>query len=192
MRSWRDGGLTILDVKDKTKPELIVHRNWCPPYGGGTHSALPLHDRDLLVVADEATLNIDQEQMKRTWIFDIREKTNPDFDRDDADAVRPGLRQDRRPVRAAQSAREPAWIVPVLDDDFRDVAERRGAGVRHRRSVSSGGDRLFRAAAADQMDGTVTRPSEGASHGRSVRGGGWIDVRYRLRCRVVHPAMEWG
>jgi hypothetical protein len=49
----------------------------CPPYGGGTHSALPLHDRGLLVVADEATLNIDQEQLKRTWIFDIREKSNP-------------------------------------------------------------------------------------------------------------------
>jgi hypothetical protein len=75
--SWRDGGLTILDVKDKTAPKLIAHRNWCPPFGGGTHSALPLHDRDLLVVADEATLNIDQEQMKRTWVFDIREKTNP-------------------------------------------------------------------------------------------------------------------
>nr|WP_294530861.1 hypothetical protein [uncultured Rhodopila sp.] len=75
--SWRDGGLTILDVKDPARPELIVHRNWSPPYGGGTHSALPLHDRGLLVVADEATMNIDQEQLKRTWIFDIREKTNP-------------------------------------------------------------------------------------------------------------------
>jgi len=75
--SWRDGGLTILDVKDKTTPKLIVHRNWCPPFGGGTHSALPLHDRDLLVVADEAVLNIDQEQMKRTWVFDIRDKANP-------------------------------------------------------------------------------------------------------------------
>ena len=76
--SWRDGGLTILDVKDKTAPKLIAHRNWCPPYGGGTHNALPLHDRDLLVVADEAVLNIDVEgQLKRTWVFDIREKTNP-------------------------------------------------------------------------------------------------------------------
>ena len=76
--SWRDGGLTILDVKDKTQPKLIAHRNWCPPYGGGTHSALPLHDRDLLVVADEAVMNIDQEgQHKRTWLFDIREKSNP-------------------------------------------------------------------------------------------------------------------
>jgi hypothetical protein len=75
--SWRDGGLTILDVKDPSSPCLIVHRNWCPPYGGGTHSALPLHDRNLLVVADEATMNVDQEQLKRTWIFDIRRKDNP-------------------------------------------------------------------------------------------------------------------
>jgi hypothetical protein len=75
--SWRDGGLTILDVKDKSAPKLIAHRNWCPPFGGGTHSALPLHDRNLLVVADEATLNIDQQPLKHTWVFDIREKSNP-------------------------------------------------------------------------------------------------------------------
>ena len=75
--SWRDGGLTILDVSDKTKPKPISHRVWCPPFGGGTHSALPLHDRNLLVVADEATMNIDVDQMKRTWVFDIRDKSNP-------------------------------------------------------------------------------------------------------------------
>lgn len=75
--SWRDGGLTILDVKDKSAPKLIAHRNWCPPFGGGTHSALPLHDRGLCVVADEATRNIDQEQMKRIWMFDIRAPHNP-------------------------------------------------------------------------------------------------------------------
>jgi hypothetical protein len=75
--SWRDGGLTILDVKDKSAPKLIAHRTWCPPFGGGTHNAVPLHDRNLLVVADEAVLNIDQEQLKRTWIFDIRDKSNP-------------------------------------------------------------------------------------------------------------------
>ncbi len=75
--SWRDGGLTILDVKDKSAPKLIAHRTWSPPFGGGTHNAVPLHDRNLLVVADEATLNIDQQQMKYTWVFDIREKSNP-------------------------------------------------------------------------------------------------------------------
>ena len=75
--SWRDGGLTVLDVSDKTKPRLLAHRVWSPPFGGGTHSALPLHDRDLLVVADEATMNIDQDQMKYTWVFDIRDRANP-------------------------------------------------------------------------------------------------------------------
>ncbi len=75
--SWRDGGLTILDVSDKTKPKLLAHKVWSPPFGGGTHSALPLHDRNLLVVADEATMNIDRDQMKYTWVFDIRDKTNP-------------------------------------------------------------------------------------------------------------------
>lgn len=75
--SWRDGGLTILDVSDKTKPRLLAHKVWSPPFGGGTHSALPLHDRNLLVVADEATMNIDQDQMKHTWVFDIRDKSNP-------------------------------------------------------------------------------------------------------------------
>ena len=44
--SWRDGGLTLLDVKDRTQPRLISHRNWSPPFGGGTHTALPpLPDR---------------------------------------------------------------------------------------------------------------------------------------------------
>lgn len=75
--SWRDGGLTILDVADPAAPRLIVHRNWSPPFGGGTHSALPLLARDLLVVADEAVRDIAQDPMKRIWMFDIRAKDNP-------------------------------------------------------------------------------------------------------------------
>jgi hypothetical protein len=75
--SWRDGGLTLIDVKDKSAPKLIAHRNWSPPFGGGTHSALPLPDRQLVVVADEAVLNIDQEQMKHTWVIDVRTPDNP-------------------------------------------------------------------------------------------------------------------
>ena len=74
---WRDGGLTILDVADKSAPTLVAHRNWCPPFAGGTHSALPLHDRGLLVVADEAVRNIDEEPLKYTWMLDIRAPANP-------------------------------------------------------------------------------------------------------------------
>lgn len=40
--AWRDGGLTVLDVSDRAQPQLVVHKNWSPPYGGGTHSCLPL------------------------------------------------------------------------------------------------------------------------------------------------------
>lgn len=74
---WRDGGLTLLDISDRSAPKLIVHRNWCPPYGGGTHSALPLPGRDLLIVADEAVLDNEEDGRKLTWLFDIREPQNP-------------------------------------------------------------------------------------------------------------------
>lgn len=74
---WRDGGLTLLDVSDRSAPRLIKHHNWCPPYGGGTHSALPLVERGLLVVADEAVLDEEEDGRKHTWVFDIREPTNP-------------------------------------------------------------------------------------------------------------------
>jgi hypothetical protein len=74
---WRDGGLTLIDVSDRAAPKLIVHRNWSPPYGGGTHSALALPDRDLLLVADEAVADNQEDGLKLTWLFDIREPSNP-------------------------------------------------------------------------------------------------------------------
>lgn len=75
--SWRDGGLTLLDVSCPGQPTLISHRNWSPPFGGGTHTALPLPDRNLLVVLDEAVLDNQQDGEKLIWLFDIREPTNP-------------------------------------------------------------------------------------------------------------------
>lgn len=75
--AWRDGGMVILDIADRTDPKLITHRNWSPPYGGGTHNCLPLPDRDLLVVADEAVLDNCEDGTKFIWMFDIREPSNP-------------------------------------------------------------------------------------------------------------------
>lgn len=75
--SWRDGGLTLLDIADKSAPKLISHNNWSPPFAGGTHTALPLIERGLCIVADEAVLDIDQEPMKYTWVVDIRAPQNP-------------------------------------------------------------------------------------------------------------------
>lgn len=75
--SWRDGGLTLLDVSDREKPELIAYRNWSDPFGGGTHTALPLPGRGLLLVADEGIADNAADGVKLTWVFDIRNPRNP-------------------------------------------------------------------------------------------------------------------
>ncbi len=75
--SWRDGGLTILDVSDRTAPRLVAARNWSDPFGGGTHTALPLPGRDLLLVADEGVADNAADGIKHTWVFDIRNPANP-------------------------------------------------------------------------------------------------------------------
>ncbi len=75
--SWRDGGLSILDVSDPDAPKSLAHRNWSPPFGGGTHTALPLPGRNLLIVADEATADNLADGLKHVWVFDVREKSNP-------------------------------------------------------------------------------------------------------------------
>lgn len=75
--SWRDGGLTILDISDRTEPKLVSWRNWNQRYGGGTHTALPLPERDLLLVADEAIADDGADGDKRVWVFDIRLPEDP-------------------------------------------------------------------------------------------------------------------
>ncbi len=75
--AWRDAGMVILDVADRSAPKLKLHRNWSPPFQGGTHNVLPLKERQLLVVADEAVLDDYEDGRKPIWIFDNREPSNP-------------------------------------------------------------------------------------------------------------------
>jgi hypothetical protein len=75
--AWRDAGLVMIDVKDRSEPKLILHRNWSPPFNGGTHNCLHLPDRDLLVVVDEAVLDDYEDGFKPIWLFDLREPGNP-------------------------------------------------------------------------------------------------------------------
>jgi hypothetical protein len=75
--AWRDAGLVSIDVADRSNPKMIVHKNWSPPFGGGTHNCLPLPDRDLLVVLDEAVLDNLADGLKHIWMMDIREPANP-------------------------------------------------------------------------------------------------------------------
>lgn len=75
--AWRDGGMTVLDVSDPSDMKLVAHRNWTSPFGGGTHSCLPLADRNLLVVADEPHTENCADGLRYIWVFDIRDKSNP-------------------------------------------------------------------------------------------------------------------
>ncbi len=75
--SWRDACLAVVDVSDRAAPKLITHKVWAPPLGGGTHNALPLPNRDLLVVVDETVLDNREDGEKPIWIFDNRDKANP-------------------------------------------------------------------------------------------------------------------
>ncbi|OMH36222.1 LVIVD repeat-containing protein [Motiliproteus sp. MSK22-1] len=75
--AWRDAGLVMIDVTDRSDPTLITHKNWSPPFGGGTHNCLPLPGRELLIVLDEAVLDNCADGIKHVWVFDIREPLNP-------------------------------------------------------------------------------------------------------------------
>jgi hypothetical protein len=75
--AWRDGGLTIHDVSDASNPQLLSHVNWSPPYPGGTHTALPLPGRKLVIVADESNADFCAKGLFYTWVVDVRADENP-------------------------------------------------------------------------------------------------------------------
>jgi hypothetical protein len=75
--SWRDACLAVVDVADRHHPKLIAHKAWFPPLSGGTHNALPLPDRNLLIVVDEAVLDNEEDGRKYIWVFDNQLKDNP-------------------------------------------------------------------------------------------------------------------
>jgi hypothetical protein len=75
--SWRDACLAIVDVSDRHAPKLMNHVVWSPPFGGGTHNALPLPGRDLLVVVDETVLDHGEDGIKPIWVFDNQVKGKP-------------------------------------------------------------------------------------------------------------------
>src|SRR6476660_1798815 len=75
--AWRDGGFTIHDISDRTKPKLLSRLNWSPPFPGGTHTPLPLPGRNLAVVADEANAEKCAKGLFHTFVVDVRAPENP-------------------------------------------------------------------------------------------------------------------
>ena len=72
-----DGGIIILDISDKSKPRQISRVDYHPPFPGFTHTVVPLFDRGIAIVADEATGDEGTDWPKLLWVVDIREETNP-------------------------------------------------------------------------------------------------------------------
>ena len=73
---YLDGGAIILDIADIGHPKMIAHWNPHPPFPGFTHTAMPLFDRDLLVVTDECVQDDGRDWPKLVWMLDMRMESN--------------------------------------------------------------------------------------------------------------------
>lgn len=76
--SCTDAGMAILDISDLSSPRFISRINWSPPYGGYSHTSLPLPGRGLLIeVCECLTGGQEKNGDKRMWVMDIREERQP-------------------------------------------------------------------------------------------------------------------
>jgi hypothetical protein len=79
--SYWHGGFAILDVSDMSKPTLVSHLDWSPPFPWPTHTALPLpyrlQGRDILVVADEDVARLHPSYPSFLWLVDITDERRP-------------------------------------------------------------------------------------------------------------------
>ena len=74
---YLDGGACVLDIADKAHPKLVARWDYHPPFQGFCHTVLPLFERNLLVVSDEATKPAGADWPKLVWIVDVREESKP-------------------------------------------------------------------------------------------------------------------
>ena len=75
--AYLDGGMFVLDISDKAHPKPICQWDNSPPYTGFTHTALPLFERNLMVVTDESTVDGAKDCPKLIWIVDMRDEKRP-------------------------------------------------------------------------------------------------------------------
>ncbi len=70
-----DGGMVVIDLSDPTTPKTISRLGW--EEGGHTHTCLPLPDRDLVVVTDEAITDGCDGDRHMIRVVDISDETAP-------------------------------------------------------------------------------------------------------------------
>ena len=76
--AYADGGFAIVDISDVEHPRLVAHE-WTFPEltDGQVHTCVPLPERDLLVVSDEAMATFGLEGQKDIRIWDITDEASP-------------------------------------------------------------------------------------------------------------------
>ena len=67
----------MLDIADMARPRLVSRWDYHPPFPGFTHTVLPLLERGLMVVSDEAIADGGGDWPKLVWVVDVRDETNP-------------------------------------------------------------------------------------------------------------------
>ncbi len=72
-----DGGIVMLDIADMSQPKMISRYDYHPLLPGFTHTVLPLFERELLIVTDEATRPDGQDWPKLTWVVNASDESNP-------------------------------------------------------------------------------------------------------------------
>jgi hypothetical protein len=76
--SCTDAGMAILDITDKASPKVLSRINWCPPYGGYSHTSLPLEGRGIVVeVCETVGGGREANGDKRIWLIDVRDDRQP-------------------------------------------------------------------------------------------------------------------
>ena len=72
---YGDAGLVILDISDPGHPTEVSTLQWAP--GGDTHTALPLPERNLLVVTDEVVTEGRDGEEHLVRVVDVSDDTAP-------------------------------------------------------------------------------------------------------------------
>jgi hypothetical protein len=76
--AYADGGFAIADISDIENQKLVTHQ-WIFPEltDGQTHTCVPLPERDLLIVSDEAMATFGLEGEKNIMLWDISDERDP-------------------------------------------------------------------------------------------------------------------
>ncbi|MDA0784729.1 MAG: hypothetical protein O3B37_00420 [Proteobacteria bacterium] len=73
---YLDGGTFVMDISDKSNPQVIGEWNPSPPYNGFAHTVLPLFSKDVLIVTDESIRDDAMDWPKLAWVVDARKEDN--------------------------------------------------------------------------------------------------------------------